>query len=99
MSNSDAQTNITVSDLEVMSEAENYRNWMYHQIAPLSASESSEVGARGLATSLHLLLDREMVLPVDKHLPCVEHLQARLGHQLKVQPRQVDIAGSDWTRH
>jgi 2-polyprenyl-3-methyl-5-hydroxy-6-metoxy-1,4-benzoquinol methylase len=92
MSKSDAtDSNITVSDLEVMSEAENYRNWMYRQIAPFIGQRILEVGA-GIGNFTSLLLDREMVLPVDKYLPCVEHLQERLGHHLRVQPRQVDIA-------
>jgi len=92
MSKSEATgSNITVSDLEVMSEAENYRNWMYRQISPFIGQRILEVGA-GIGNFTSLLLDREMVLPVDKYLPCVEHLQERLGHHLRVQPRQVDIA-------
>lgn len=81
---------ITVSDLEIMAKASNYRNWIYRQIAPFIGQRILEVGA-GIGNFTKLLLDRELVLPVDKYPFCVKYLKARLGNDLKVMPMQLDI--------
>jgi len=83
--------NITISDLEIMSNANNYRRWMYHQIAPFIGQRILEVGA-GIGNFTELLLDRELVVAADTYSPCVDYLRTRLGEQLKAVPLQMDIA-------
>ena len=82
---------ITISDLEIMSNANNYRNWMYRQIAPFIGQRVLEIGA-GIGNFTELLLDRELVVATDKYGPCIDYLSARLGEQLNAMPIQVDIA-------
>src|SRR5437016_12761014 len=85
---------ITISDLEIMSNANNYRNWMYRQIAPFIGQRVLEIGA-GIGNFTELLLDRDLVVATDKYGPCVDYLSTRLGKQLKSAPIQIDIAELD----
>lgn len=82
---------ITVSDLEIMSDATNYRDWMYRRVAPFIGQRILEVGA-GIGNFTLLLLDREIVVAADKYMPCVEALRTRLGERLHAPPIQLDIA-------
>jgi SAM-dependent methyltransferase len=86
--------NITISDLEIMSNATNYRNWMYRRIAPFIGQRVLEIGA-GIGNFTELLLDRELVVATDKYGPCVDYFRARLGKQLSAEPIQMDIAAWD----
>ncbi len=52
---------VTISDLEVMVEAQNYRRWIYRRIAPFLGRRILEVGA-GIGNFTTLLLDRELVI-------------------------------------
>ena len=56
--------NITVSDLEIMSSAENYRAWMYSRIAPAVGRRILEIGC-GIGNFTRLFLDRELVVAAD----------------------------------
>lgn len=82
---------ITISDLEIMANAQNYRNWIYRQVVPFVGQRILEVGA-GVGNFTKLLLDRELVLAVDKHPLCVERLKALLGNDPKAQAIEWDIA-------
>jgi len=82
---------VMVADLEVMARANNYRNWIYRQIAPYIGERILEVGS-GIGNFTELLLERELVVATDKYDRCVHYLQSRLGHQLKLPPTQLDIA-------
>lgn len=83
--------NITVSDLEVMSSAENYRNWMFSRVRPFVGQRILEVGC-GIGNFTSLFPDRELVVATDIYGPCVEKLKIRLGGQLNVVPMQLDIS-------
>src|SRR5215216_1147010 len=83
--------NITVSDLEIMSSAENYRNWMYSRIRPFIGERILEVGC-GIGNFTSLFLDRELVVATDVYGPCVEQLKLRLGGNLNVVPMELDIS-------
>lgn len=83
--------NITVSDLEIMAGAVNYRNWMLRRFRPYLGQRILEVGA-GIGNFTELLLDREFVLPTDVYSPCLDVLQQRIGHRLKAAPTVVDLA-------
>lgn len=88
---------ITVSDLETMSGAVNYRAWMYHRLAPYIGRRILEVGA-GIGNFTSLLLDRELVVALDTHAPCVDALRTRLRlprpsvDGARVLALQMDIA-------
>jgi SAM-dependent methyltransferase len=83
--------NITVSDLEIMASAQNYRNWMFRQIAPYVGERILEVGC-GIGNFTSLLMDRELIVATDVYAPCVDYLKTRLGGSLKVVPVQLDIS-------
>ena len=82
---------VMVADLEIMAQANNYRNWMYRRIAPYVSARILEVGA-GIGNFTELLLDRELVVATDKFAMCVDYLQRRLGAQLKAAPIELDLA-------
>jgi SAM-dependent methyltransferase len=83
--------NITVSDLEIMASAANYRNWMFRQIAPFVGQRILEVGC-GIGNFTTLLMDRELIVATDVYSPCVDYLKTRLAGSLKVVPIELDIA-------
>ncbi len=82
---------VTISDLEVMVEAQNYRRWIYRRIAPFLGRRILEVGA-GIGNFTTLLLDRELVIAVDVYRPCVDYFEKRFADKPNVMPVQLDIA-------
>ena len=93
-------TNITVSDLEIMTGAINYRDWMYHRLAPFIGQRILEVGA-GIGNFTSLLLDRQLIVAVDTYAPCVAQLRTRLSDAPNVVALHLDIAdaGTDQLGH
>lgn len=83
--------NITVSDLEIMANAHNYRHWMFRQIEPFLGRRILEIGA-GIGNFTQLMLDREAVIAVDVYQPCVEYLKKRFAGQRRVLPLLLDAA-------
>ena len=83
--------NITVSDLEIMSSAQNYRNWMHSRLAPFIGQRLLEVGC-GIGNFTQIFLDRELVVAADIYGPCVEQLRIRLGNNLNLVPKELDIS-------
>jgi ubiquinone/menaquinone biosynthesis C-methylase UbiE len=83
--------NITVSDLEIMASAQNYRNWMFRQIVPYIGQRILEVGC-GIGNFTSLLMDRELIVATDVYSPCIDYLKTRLAGSLKVVPMELDIA-------
>lgn len=81
---------ITVSDLEIMSNAFNYRQWIYHHISSHIGNRILEVGG-GIGNFTELLLNRELVVSIDIFRPCVEYMQGRFRHLSNVIPLQLDI--------
>ena len=79
-----------ISDLEIMAQAKNYRNWMYRLLAPSIGQRILEVGA-GIGNFTELFLDRELIVPSDKHQSCVEYLKTRLNTSPNVKPFQLDL--------
>jgi len=82
---------ITVSDLEIMSSAQNYRNWMHSRLAPFIGQRLLEVGC-GIGNFTQIFLDRELVVAADIYGPCVEQLRIRLGNNLNLVPKELDIS-------
>ena len=83
--------NITVSDLEIMSSAQNYRTWMYNRIRPFIGRRVLEVGC-GIGNFTSLFLDRDLVVATDVYAPCVEQLRIRLSGNPCVVPMKLDIS-------
>lgn len=88
-----------IEDLEIMGAANNYQNWMYRRISPYLGNRILEVGA-GIGSFTRLLLDREMVLATDISERCLNQLKQRIGSELCVEPRLLDLGdppNDDWS--
>ena len=86
------------SDLEVMAQANNYRDWMYRRVEPFIGRRVLEVGS-GIGNFTQLLLDRELVVPTDISQICLTRLSERLGPRLIVEPKLLDLgdpSDEDW---
>jgi SAM-dependent methyltransferase len=93
--------NITVSDLEIMSSAQNYRNWMYSRIRQFVGQRILEVGC-GIGNFTQLFLDRELVVATDVYKPCIEQLRINLGDSPNLIAIELDIsdpAARDLEKH
>ncbi|MCA1616755.1 MAG: class I SAM-dependent methyltransferase [Acidobacteria bacterium] len=89
------------SDLEVMAQANNYRDWMYRRIEPFVGRRVLEVGA-GIGNFTQLLLDRELVVPTDISRLCLARLEERLGDRLRARPKLLDLgdpSDEDWAAY
>lgn len=89
------------SDLEIMAQAKNYRDWMYRRIAPFVGRRVLEVGA-GIGNFTQLLLDRELVVPTDISRICLARLEERLGPRLSAAPKLLDLghpSDEDWAAY
>jgi len=89
------------SDLEVMAQANNYRDWMYRRVEPFIGQRVLEVGA-GIGNFTQLLLDRELVVPTDISGLCLTRLDERLGPRLRAAPKLLDLgdpSDEDWAAY
>jgi SAM-dependent methyltransferase len=80
----------TLTDLTRMANARNYQSWMYERISPYLGQRVVEIGS-GIGNFTRLLLDRELVVPVDSHRGCLQVLSQNLGDELKSQPLEIDV--------
>ena len=86
-----ALSEITVSDLETMSAAVNYRQWMFRRLGQFIGRRILEVGA-GIGNFTQLLLDRELVVASDIHPDCVAYLRRRFAAHDNVVTLEMDAA-------
>jgi SAM-dependent methyltransferase len=89
-----AYDDVMVADLEIMTSANNYRDWMYRRMAPYIGRRVLEVGA-GIGNFTSLLLDRDLIVATDKYEKCVDYLQRRLGDNPKLVSMPLDLAEPD----
>ncbi len=82
-----------IRDLEIMSPAVNYSRWIYSQFEGAYGRRVVECGA-GIGNFTRWLLDRELVIPLDIHPPCVDYMRQRFAGAANVQPRAMDVVGS-----
>ena len=82
---------ILISDLETMTAAKNYRNWMYRRLTLYIGERILEIGA-GIGNFTELLIDRELVVATDNYPPCIDYLTSRFGNRLKVPPMLLDAS-------
>ncbi len=83
-----------IRDLEIMSVAHRYQRWMYEQFRPHLGQRIVECGA-GIGNMTRLLLDRELVIAVDIHGPCLDELRRRLHVPKNVLTVQLDVGSPD----
>ncbi len=83
-----------VSDLETMSLAVNYRDWIFDTFKPYLGSRIIEIGS-GIGNFTSLLLDRELVVAIDNHLPSLDILKSAFAGNEQVIPLDMDIASPE----
>src|SRR5947209_18990727 len=88
---------ITVSDLEIMSAAVNYRRWLFEQVADRVGRRVLEVGA-GIGNYTGFLGQAERIVCLEIHDEAVRRLQARFGTDRRVEVCQGDIADAGLRR-
>ncbi len=81
---------ITVSDLEIMSKAVNYRRWLFGQVSPYLGRRVFEIGA-GIGNYTEYLLDRELVVALEIHAAAAARLRERFGALPNVRIYQGDM--------
>lgn len=83
-----------IRDLEIMSVALNYRNWIYRQFIPILGRRIIECGA-GIGNFTELLAaDRELVVAVDCYGPCVSYLADRFRDDSRIVPVKMDVSSA-----
>jgi SAM-dependent methyltransferase len=85
---------ITISDLEIMNEAQNYRTWIYNHIKPFLGSRILEIGA-GIGNLTEFLCHKECVVGIDVHPECINYLNNRFKSYDNFNFFQYDIAKVD----
>jgi SAM-dependent methyltransferase len=83
-----------IRDLEIMSGAPHYNDWLYAQFGGHIGKRIIEVGA-GTGNFTSRFLDRELVVTVDFYAPCVEYLKNNFAQTLQVVPLRMDIASPE----
>jgi len=81
-----------VHDLQVMADAVNYRRWIFSHIGGHIGNRVVELGA-GIGNMTELMSDRELVVAVDNHRPCIEFMKDRFSGSLNIMPLEIDISG------
>lgn len=82
---------ITVSDLQIMTSAVNYRRWLYDQVSAYRGKRVLEVGA-GIGNYTEFLGDAEQVVSVDIHDGALDVLRSKYGSDPRVAIHQADVA-------
>ncbi len=82
-----------VRDLEIMAKATNYRNWILSHYFGFIGKRVLEIGA-GIGNYTEVLTDREVVIAIDNHEPCVDYLRDRFKGHKNIAPLKMDISSS-----
>lgn len=83
-----------IRDLEIMSEAVNYRKWIFSLFSKYIGQRIVEIGA-GIGSYTGMLLNKELVVAVDNYEPCIEYLKRRFSRHNNVIPLKIDISSQE----
>jgi SAM-dependent methyltransferase len=84
-----------LADLEMMARAKNYFAWQRRLIAPHLGSRVLDVGC-GVGNLTDMLLDRGVVIAVDKDPECIARLKQRLGHRRNLLAAVADATAPEF---
>ena len=79
-----------IRDLEIMAPAERYGRWIYSQFDGHLGQRVIECGA-GIGNFTRFLLDRQQVVAIDIHDPCIEYLKARFAGAQNLTSLVMDV--------
>lgn len=86
-----SNTDVIIHDLEIMSGATNYKRWMLGQFTDHIGKRIIELGA-GIGNFTEMFLDKEIIITVDNHEPCIEYMKKRFSNHNNIIPLKFDIS-------
>jgi SAM-dependent methyltransferase len=79
-----------IRDLEIMSGARNYAEWIFSKFKNFLGKRVVEIGA-GIGNFTDKFLDKELVVAVDNYKPCIEHIKNRFADNNNIIPLEASI--------
>lgn len=79
-----------IRDLEIMSRATNYTDWIFCKFKNFLGKRLVEIGA-GIGNFTGKFLDRELVVAVDNYKPCIEYIKNRFADNNNIVPFEESI--------
>jgi SAM-dependent methyltransferase len=89
--NNKMDRDITISDLNIMKGAIQYRRWLFNQVEAWAGQRILEVGA-GIGNYTEFIIDREKVVCLELHSDAFAHLKERFSDASNVLVVQGDVA-------
>ena len=83
-------SDVIIRDLEIMSGATNYADWIFCKFKNFLGKRVVEIGA-GIGNFTGKFLDRELVVAVDNYKPCIEYIKNRFADNNNIIPLEASI--------
>ena len=79
-----------IRDLEIMSRARNYSQWIFDNYKTWLGKRVIEIGA-GIGNFTSKFLDKELVIAVDNYRPCIDYIKKRFANNNNIVPLEESI--------
>jgi len=79
-----------IRDLEIMSRAGNYAEWIFSKFRDLLGKRVVEIGA-GIGNFTGKFIDKELVIAVDNYKPCIDYIRNRFADNNNIVPFEGSI--------
>lgn len=79
-----------IKDLEIMSRARNYAEWIFSKFRDLLGKRVVEIGA-GIGNFTGKFIDKELVIAVDNYKPCIDYIKNRFADNNNIVPFEESI--------
>ena len=79
-----------IRDLEIMSRARNYTEWIFDKYENCIGKRVVEIGA-GIGNFTGKFIDKELVIAVDNYKPCIDYIKNRFADNNNIIPLEESI--------
>jgi SAM-dependent methyltransferase len=79
-----------IRDLEIMSRARNYTEWIFDKYENCIGKRVVEIGA-GIGNFTGKFIDKELVIAVDNYKPCIDYIKNRFADNNNIVPFEESI--------
>jgi SAM-dependent methyltransferase len=79
-----------IRDLEIMSGAKNYAEWIFDKFKNFLGKRVVEIGA-GIGNFTGKFIDKELVISVDNYKPCIDYIKNRFADNNNIVPFEESI--------